>query len=62
MPGCGDWVPFAYKAFEDYRLGSVSMSAQMVECLRRMLKGEEVTEESSGMSKREWREFMGVVG
>ena len=57
-----DWVPFAYKAFEDYRLGSVSMSAQMVECLRRMLKGEEVTEESSGMSKREWREFMGVVG
>ena len=57
-----DWVPFAYKAFEDYRLGSVSMSAQMVECLRRMLKGEEVTEENSGMSKREWREFMGVIG
>ena len=57
-----DWVPFAYKAFEDYRLGSVSMSAQMVACLRRMLAGEEVTEETSGMSKREWREFMGVIG
>ena len=57
-----DWVPFAYKAFEDYRLGSVTLSAQMVDCLRRMLAGEEVTEETSGMSKREWREFMGVVG
>ena len=56
-----DWVPFAYKAFEDYRLGAVTMSAQMVECLRRMLKGEAVTEDNCGMSKREWREFQEVV-
>jgi thymidylate synthase (FAD) len=56
-----DWVPFAYKAFADYRLGAVTMSAQMVECLRRMLKGEVVTQETSGMSVREWREFEGVV-
>ena len=56
-----DWVPFAYKAFEDYRLGAVTMSAQMVDCLRRMLAGEEVTQETSGMSAREWREFEGVV-
>jgi thymidylate synthase (FAD) len=26
-----------------------------------MLKGEEVTQETSGMSKGEWREFMGVL-
>lgn len=57
-----DWVPFAFKAFEDYRMGSVTMSAQMVDCLRRMLKGEAVTQENSGMSAREWREFEGVVG
>ena len=56
-----DWVPFAYKAFEDYRLGAVSMSAQMVDCLRRMLAGEEVTVETSGMSAREWREFQGYI-
>ncbi|MBT9382736.1 FAD-dependent thymidylate synthase [Pseudooceanicola sp. CBS1P-1] len=56
-----DWVPFAYKAFEDYRLGAVTMSAQMVDCLKRMLAGEEVTEENCGMSKREWREFQGVI-
>lgn len=57
-----DWVPFAYRAFEDYRLGAVTMSAQMVECLRRMLAGESVTEENCGMSKREWKEFQGVLG
>ncbi|MEC7256777.1 MAG: FAD-dependent thymidylate synthase, partial [Pseudomonadota bacterium] len=35
-----DWVPFAYRAFEDYRLGAVTRSAQMVGCLHRMLNGE----------------------
>ena len=56
-----DWVPFAYKAFEDYRMGAVTMSAQMMDCLRRMLGGETVTAETSGMSAREWREFEGVL-
>ena len=57
-----DWVPFAFKAFEDYRMGAVTMSAQMVDCMRRMLKGETVTQETSGMSMREWREFEEVIG
>ncbi|MEO9779389.1 MAG: FAD-dependent thymidylate synthase [Sedimentitalea sp.] len=56
-----DWVPAAYGAFEDYRMGAVTMSSQMVECLRRMLKGEAVTKENSGMSAREWREFEEVI-
>jgi thymidylate synthase (FAD) len=58
-----DWVPAAWGAFEDYRLGGVTLSARGVDCLRRMLKGEEVTQETSGMSKGEWREFiLGVLG
>ncbi|MEM0948677.1 MAG: FAD-dependent thymidylate synthase [Pseudomonadota bacterium] len=57
-----DWVPYAWSAFEDYRLGGAQLSATGLECLRRMLKGEEVTQETSGMSKGEWREFMGVIG
>ncbi|KUF09645.1 FAD-dependent thymidylate synthase [Pseudoponticoccus marisrubri] len=52
-----DWVPFAYRAFEDYRMGGATLSATALDCLRRMLKGEEVTQENSGMSKGEWREF-----
>lgn len=57
-----DWVPAAYGAFEDYRLGGATMSGKALDCVRRMLKGEEVTQETSGMSKGEWREFMGVIG
>jgi len=57
-----DWVPAAYGAFEDYRLGGATMSGKALDCIRRMLKGEEVTQETSGMSKGEWREFMEAVG
>jgi len=56
-----DWVPAAYGAFEDYRMGGATLSGKAIECLRLMLKGEEVTQESSGMSKGEWREFLGVI-
>ncbi len=57
-----DWVPAAYAAFEDYRLGGAVLSASGVDCLKRMLKGEQVTQETSGMSKGEWREFEGLLG
>lgn len=57
-----DWVPFAYKAFEDYRMGGATMSATALDCVRRMLKGEDVTQENSGMSKGEWREFIDTLG
>ena len=56
-----DWVPLAYAAFEDYRLGGVQFSGKGMEVLRRMLKGEEVTQETSGMSAGEWRELMGSL-
>jgi thymidylate synthase (FAD) len=55
-------VPAAYGAFEDYRLGGAVLSAKSVECLKRMLAGEQVTQEDSGMSKGEWREFEAVIG
>ena len=57
-----DWVPFAYKAFEDYRMGGETLSAAALDCVRRMLKGEDVTQENSGMSAREWRELQEVLG
>ncbi len=57
-----DWVPFAYRAFEDYRMGGATLSSTALECVRRMLKGEAVTQETSGMSKGEWREFEGLLG
>ncbi|OYX27384.1 MAG: thymidylate synthase (FAD) [Rhodobacterales bacterium 32-66-7] len=57
-----DWVPLAYAAFEDYRMGGVTLSAKAIAVVKRMLTGEVVTQETSGMSKGEWREFEGVWG
>ncbi|WP_126978720.1 FAD-dependent thymidylate synthase [Frigidibacter oleivorans] len=57
-----DWVPLAYAAFEDYRLDSVALSGKAVAVLKRRLAGEAVGFETSGMSKREWREFEEVWG
>lgn len=62
---CGvvkDWVPAAWGAFEDYRLGGVALSGKAVAVLKRRLAGERVSFEDSGMSKGEWREFEGVWG
>jgi thymidylate synthase (FAD) len=51
------WVPVAAAAFRDYRLGAVTLSAQMIVTLKRMLAGEAVTQETSGLNRREWVEF-----
>jgi thymidylate synthase (FAD) len=57
-----DWVPIAFAAFEDYRMGGVTLSAKAIAVLKRRLSGEVVTQEASGLSKGEWREFEEVWG
>ena len=52
-----DWVPHAFAAFEDYRMGGVTLSGKALAVIKRKLAGEVVTQETSGMSKGEWREF-----
>ena len=56
------WVPVAYEAFEDYRLGGAHLSRQMLETVRKMLDGAPVAQDTSGLSKREWDELMGMLG
>ena len=56
------WVPLAYEAFADYRLGGARLSAKGLDVVRRMLAGEGVDQESSGMSAAEWRELMEALG
>ena len=55
------WVPIAFGAFEDYTRGGASLSATGLQVVRRLLAGEQVTQEDSGLSKREWRELMAVL-
>jgi thymidylate synthase (FAD) len=54
------WVPAAWAAFADYQMGGATLSARGVEVIRRRLRGEIVTQETSGMSKGEWREFEAI--
>jgi thymidylate synthase (FAD) len=56
------WVPAAFAAFRDYRLGAVTLSAPMLAVLKRMLAGEAVEQAGSGLSKREWTEMMAALG
>ena len=51
------WVPLAYGAFEDYRMNSFDCSHKMIDAINRKLKGEVLTLENSGLTKREWNEL-----
>ena len=52
------WVPITYEAFMDYRVGGTEVSAKGKLVIQKMIKGEEVSMEQSGLSKREWNELM----
>lgn len=56
-----EWVPFAYEAFMEYRVHGNSLSGNAIKAVKAMLKGEKVTFEESGMSKREWLEFISML-
>ena len=56
-----DWVPMAWRAFEEYDLGGAHLSKSQLQCIRRMLQGENVSLESAGMSRREWQELQSMI-
>ena len=56
------WVPLTHQAFLDYRAESVSLSRNAISVVRSLLAGETVEREASGMSAREWRELMELLG
>jgi thymidylate synthase (FAD) len=55
------WVPITFDAFMNYRMGGVHLSAGGLEVIKRLIAGEPVTQDESGLSKREWRELMVVL-
>ena len=52
------WVPITYDAFMDYRVGGTEVSAKGKVIIQKLIKGENVNMDSSGLSKREWNELM----
>jgi thymidylate synthase (FAD) len=56
------WVPITYQAFMDYRVGAAEISSKGLKVIKYMIAGKKITQEESGLSKREWNELMDVLG
>ena len=56
------WVPIAFEAFMDYRVGGMELSAKGKKIVQQMLKGLPCEFKSSNISKREWNELMISLG
>jgi len=56
------WVPLTYEAFMEYSVNGTNMSNNAMNVIKQMIKGKKVTQEESGMSKREWGELMETLG
>ena len=52
------WVPITYEAFMDYRVGGTEISSKGKKIIQKLINGEKVDMEHSGLSKREWNELM----
>ena len=52
------WVPITYEAFMDYRVGGTEVSVKGKKIIQKLIKGEKVNIDDSGLSKREWNELM----
>ena len=55
------WVPLTADAFDQHRLHAITLSKSALAAVKRMLKGETVTLETSGLGKREWSELQAVL-
>jgi len=56
------WVPTAFEAFMDYRVGGMELSAKGKLIIQKMLRGESYDFKTSKLSKREWNELMESFG
>jgi thymidylate synthase (FAD) len=55
------WVPLTARAFEEHRLNGAELSATALDVIRRRLRGEPVSQQSSGLSAGEWRELESLL-
>jgi thymidylate synthase (FAD) len=55
------WVPLTAEAFAQHRLDAVTLSKGALAVVKRMLAGEMVSAENSGLGKREWTELQAVL-
>ncbi len=56
------WVPLVCEAFLNHVVTGTTLSGPALAVVKRMIAGETVSQEDSGLSKREWRELMASLG
>ena len=56
------WVPITYEAFMDYRVGGIEVSSKGKTIIKKLIRGEDINIDNSGLSKREWNELMKAFG
>lgn len=56
------WCPIAHEAYEEYREGAMNLSKTGREVVKRLISGEKVSHENSGLGKREWIELCASLG
>ena len=54
------WVPITYSAFIDYRVGGVTFVKRKI-VIQKIINNQNISIESSGLSKREWNELMDTM-
>lgn len=55
------WVPFTYDAFNEYRLEGNNVSKKGLSVIKKLINNEQITQETSEMTKREWDELMALI-
>ncbi len=55
------WVPHCYEAFMKHQKEGENLSGPALEIIKKMLKGEKISQEESGLSSREWGELMKIL-
>ena len=55
------WVPFSYEAFIKHRKSGKELSGAALEVVKKLVKGEKIKQEDSGLSVREWGELQDLL-
>lgn len=55
------WVPHCFEAFMKHQKGGKNLSGPALAVVKKILKGDKITQEESGLSKREWGELESLL-
>jgi len=55
------WVPHCFEAFMKHRKDGKEVSGAALEVIKKLVKGDKIDQENSGLSTREWGELMNLL-